>query len=37
MMDFFWKYYLAVKYFAQGDSWGDAVKFAQILVGGFKR
>ncbi len=27
---------LAIKYYAQGDSWSDAWAYAKIIAGGFK-
>lgn len=37
MLDFYWKYYLAIKYWFQGDSWSDAIYLADYIVKGFKR
>ena len=30
-------YYLAIKYFAQGDDWKKAVEYAESLVLGWKK
>jgi len=30
-------YFLAVKYWLQGDTWDDAVEYAMVIVKGFKK
>jgi hypothetical protein len=37
MLDTFWIYWLACKYYLQGDSWKDAKEYATAIVKGFKK
>ena len=36
-MKLFSIYWLAIKYWAQGDDWEEAVTYAKFIVNGFKK